>query len=28
VNPRITEIERQIQRLQNELETIKEVSKW
>jgi hypothetical protein len=27
VNPRITEIERQIQRLQNELETIKEVSK-
>jgi hypothetical protein len=28
VNPRIAEIERQIQRLKNELETIKEVSKW
>ena len=27
VNPRIAEIERQIQRLKNELETIKEVSK-
>jgi hypothetical protein len=28
VNPRIAEIERQIQRLKNELETLKEVSKW
>jgi len=28
VNPRIAEIESQIQRLQNELETLKEVSKW
>jgi hypothetical protein len=27
VNPRIAEIERQIQRLKNELETLKEVSK-
>jgi conjugal transfer/entry exclusion protein len=27
VNPRIAEIERDIQRLQNELETLKEVSK-
>ena len=28
VNPRIAEIESQIQRLKNELETLKEVGKW
>jgi hypothetical protein len=28
VNPRIAEIESQIQRLKNELETLKELSKW